>query len=84
MFTDKNPKVPLMTYTDSNPVPFKYIGFASWDNSLVEFFYNCTDEDKMIEQAREEDAPLQSPYTLLTDNYVPPSERDECEYLEPS
>lgn len=38
-------KEPLAVAEDKNVIPVKYFGFASYDNSLAKFFYNCEGEN---------------------------------------
>lgn len=38
-------KQPLAIAEDKNVLPIKYFGFASYDNSLAKFFYNCEGEN---------------------------------------
>lgn len=38
-------KEPLAIAADDEPLPIKYFGFASYDNSLAKFFYNCEGEN---------------------------------------
>lgn len=38
-------KDPIVTWTDTSPLPIKYFGFAAWDNSLATYFYNCRGDD---------------------------------------
>lgn len=41
----ENKKEPLATATDTQaPLQIKYFGFASYDNSLARFFYNCKND----------------------------------------
>lgn len=35
---------PLAVYTDRRPLAVKYFGFASYDNSLAKYFYDCPGE----------------------------------------
>lgn len=37
-------KEPLAVVVEKNPLPIQYIGFASKDNSLATFFYDCEGE----------------------------------------
>lgn len=57
LFTDGHIKVfidykkePLAEASDSNPLPIKYFGFASYDNTLNKYFYNCDGENAYGEQ----------------------------------
>lgn len=38
-------KEPLAATRDANPLPIKYFGFASYDNTLNKYFYNCEGEN---------------------------------------
>lgn len=38
-------KEPLAVAKDKSVLPIKYFGFASYDNSLAKFFYNCEGEN---------------------------------------
>ena len=37
-------KKPFLSAYDPNPIQFKYLAFASYENSQVEFLYNCASE----------------------------------------
>lgn len=41
----ENRDEPLATYKDQNLIQVKYFGFASYDNYLAKFFYNCAGEN---------------------------------------
>ncbi|XP_031619784.1 uncharacterized protein LOC116338571 [Contarinia nasturtii] len=43
-------KEPLAVAEDKNVLPVKYFGFASYDNSLAKFFYNCEGENAYQEE----------------------------------
>lgn len=36
---------PLAVAIDQKPIQIKYFGFASYDNYLAKFFYNCAGEN---------------------------------------
>lgn len=38
-------KEPLAVASDKDPLPIKYFGFASYDNSLAKYFYDCPGEN---------------------------------------
>lgn len=38
-------KEPLAEYHDKSPLQIKYFGFASYDNTLNKYFYNCEGEN---------------------------------------
>lgn len=40
MYTGEEPAL-LITAFDANPIPVKYVSFASHENTQVEFLYNC-------------------------------------------
>lgn len=39
-------KEPLAVARDPNPLPIKYFGFASYDNTLNKYFYDCPGENR--------------------------------------
>lgn len=57
-------KEPLAVAVDKNVLPVKYFGFASYDNSLAKFFYNCEGENAY----QEEDIKKLCRYAEATEN----------------
>lgn len=45
VFIDNNREEPLAMATDPNPLPIKYFGFASYDNALNKYYYDCPDDN---------------------------------------
>lgn len=40
---------PIMEWTDPDPLPIAYFGFASYDSILNRYFYNCLGEQPIAE-----------------------------------
>lgn len=45
---------PILKWTDPNPLPIKYFGFASWPSSLNRYFFNCPHEQPETQAHLEE------------------------------
>lgn len=55
IYSQHDPFVPLITAHDPNPLPIKFLSFASKD-TLSQFYFNCVDDNK--------DAPVMVPIKL--------------------
>lgn len=45
LYTEKLKSQPIISVLEENPLPIQYISFAGFENSEVQFFYNCSHID---------------------------------------
>lgn len=42
VFSEADKRYPLISAVDEAPLRVQYVSFASWGNSRMDFFYDCT------------------------------------------
>lgn len=48
LYTEKLKSQPIISVLEENPLPIQYISFASFENTEVQFFYNCSHIDTSL------------------------------------
>lgn len=48
LYTEKLKSQPIISVLEENPLPIQYISFAGFENSEVQFFYNCSHIDTSL------------------------------------
>lgn len=51
LFSSHDPFTPLLTAYDPHPLPIRFLSFASYRQNLVQFYFNCFDDNEYAKDA---------------------------------
>lgn len=58
----------VMHAVDRTPMPINFVSFATSDEALVEYFYNCPIEDKQLASTKTKELTAKCKYVVTWDN----------------
>lgn len=64
-------EAPIMTWKDPMPLPIEYFGFASYGNSLNQYYYNCASEQPVTQAKLERSCSRISTLNYDYEHFIP-------------